>query len=178
LWPRRLRRSSFYWQLVALDRRFGIADRLEALHRRPPLERVVQDIEVPVERTAEFVDWFLDTIPIEPVWVCPLRLPPDPRGDRDVTWPLYPIATGKTYVNVGFWSTVPSSPGEPEGAANRLIERRVQECGGQKSLYSDAYYSREEFAARYGGEAYARLKAAYDPQSRLLHLYDKAVRRK
>ncbi|MGS0687108.1 FAD-binding oxidoreductase [Nakamurella sp. GG22] len=178
LWPRRLRRSSFYWKLVALDRRFGIGDRLEALHGRPPLERVVQDIEVPVERTAEFVDWFLDTIPIEPVWLCPLRLPPDPRGDRDVTWPLYPIATEKTYVNVGFWSTVPTTPGGPEGATTRLIERRVQECGGQKSLYSDAYYSREEFAAHYGGEAYARLKAVYDPQSRLLHLYDKAVRRK
>ncbi len=178
LWPRRLRRSSFYWKLVALDRRFGIADRLEALHGRPPLERVVQDIEVPVERTAEFVDWFLDTIPIEPVWLCPLRLPPDPRGDRDVTWPLYPIAAEKTYVNIGFWSTVPTTPGEPEGRTNRLIERRVKESGGQKSLYSDAYYSREEFADRYGGEAYARLKAVYDPQSRLLHLYDKAVRRK
>ena len=81
-------------------------------------------------------------------------------------------------MNIGFWSTVPTVPGEPEGATNRLIERRVQECGGQKSLYSDAYYSREEFAARYGGEAYARLKAVYDPHSRLLHLYDKAVRRK
>ena len=48
LWPKRLRRSSFYWKLVALDRRFDIADRIERLHHRPPLERVVQDIEVPV----------------------------------------------------------------------------------------------------------------------------------
>ena len=55
LWPKRLLRSSFYWKLVALDRRFDIADRLERLHHRPPLERVVQDIEVPVGRTAEFV---------------------------------------------------------------------------------------------------------------------------
>ena len=30
LWPKRLLRSSFYWKLVALDRRFDIADRLEA----------------------------------------------------------------------------------------------------------------------------------------------------
>ncbi len=178
LWPRRLRRSSFYWKLVALDRRFSVADRLEALHRRPPLERVVQDIEVPIERTAEFVEWFLRTVPIEPVWLCPLRLPADPRGDRDVTWPLYPIKTEKPYVNVGFWSTVPTRPGEPDGATNRLIEAKVAECGGQKSLYSDSYYSEEEFAALYGGEAYADLRARYDPDSRLLNLYDKAVRRK
>ena len=82
LWPKRLRRSSFYWKLVALDRRFGIADRIERLHHRPPLERVVQDIEVPVDRTAEFVDWFLDNVPIEPIWLCPLRLPADPSGRR------------------------------------------------------------------------------------------------
>ena len=178
VWPKPLRRSSFYWKLVALDRRFGVADRLERLRGRPPLERVVQDIEVPIERTAEFVGWFLETVPIEPIWLCPLRLPPDPRPDRDVTWPLYPISTEKTYVNVGFWSTVARRSGQPEGATNRLIERKVRDCGGQKSLYSDSYYSEEEFARLYGGDAYAVLKAAYDPHSRLLNLYDKAVRRK
>ena len=36
-------------------------------------------------------------------------------------WPLYPLRPGETYVNVGFWSSVP--PG-PQGAANRLIEGR------------------------------------------------------
>jgi FAD/FMN-containing dehydrogenase len=177
LWPKRLRRSSFYWKLVALDRRFDIADRLEKLQHRPPLERVVQDIEVPVRRTAEFVNWFLDTIPIEPIWLCPLRLPPNPRADADPTWPLYPIPAEKTYVNVGFWSTVPRRPGQPEGATNRLIEQRVDDLGGHKSLYSDAYYTPNEFADLYGGEAYTKLKALYDPESRLLNLYDKAVRR-
>jgi FAD/FMN-containing dehydrogenase len=29
LWPRRYRRSSFYWKLIAYDRRFAIADRIE-----------------------------------------------------------------------------------------------------------------------------------------------------
>src|SRR5213075_2873172 len=53
LWPRRYRRSSFYWKLIALDHRFAIADRIEARKGRPPRERVVQDIEVPLGRTAE-----------------------------------------------------------------------------------------------------------------------------
>ena len=59
---------------------------MERRNGRPPLERVVQDIEVPIERTAEFVNWFLDNVPIEPIWLCPLRL-----RDRQATWPLYPI---------------------------------------------------------------------------------------
>ena len=177
MWPQRLRRSSFYWKLVALDRRFAIADRIEGLHHRPPLERVVQDIEVPLNRTAEFVNWFMETIPIDPVWLCPLRLPTSGRDRPGPSWPLYPIPVEKTYVNVGFWSVVPTKPGEPAGTTNRIIERRVSELGGHKSLYSDAFYTREQFADLYGGAAYSELKARYDPDSRLLSLYDKAVGR-
>lgn len=177
LWPRRLRRSSFYWKLVALDRRFDIADRIELLHHRQPLERVVQDIEVPLDRTADFVNWFMDAVPIEPVWLCPLKLPAGGADAVTPTWPLYPIPPEKTYVNVGFWSVVPITPGAPEGATNRMIEQKVSELGGHKSLYSDAFYTPEHFAALYGGISYARLKKRYDPDSRLLNLYDKAVRR-
>ena len=167
-WPRRLRRSSFYWKLIAYDRRFDIADRIEKRNGRPPLERVVQDIEVPIGRTAEFLDWFLENVPIEPVWLCPLRL------RDDATWPLYPIAGHQTYVNIGFWSSVPA--GAEEGQTNRLIERKVSELDGHKSLYSDAYYSPEEFSELYGGEIYSTVKKSYDPESRLLDLYAKAVK--
>ncbi len=167
IWPRSLRRSSFYWKLIGYDRRFDIADRIEKRNGRPPRERVVQDIEVPIGRTAEFLDWFLMNVPIEPLWLCPLRL-------RDDTgWPLYPIGAQQTYVNIGFWSSVPAGVGE--GATNRLIEEKVSELEGHKSLYSDAYYSPEEFDALYGGEVYDTVKKTYDPDSRLLDLYAKAV---
>lgn len=169
-WPRRYRRSSFYWKLIGYDQKFGIADRLEARRGRPPLERVVQDVEVPLESTGEFLDWFLTSIPIEPVWLCPLRLR-DPDG-----WPLYPLRTGHTYVNIGFWSSVPSVSGSP-GHTNRLIERKVSELHGHKSLYSDAFYTRDEFDELYGGESYTTVKKTYDPDSRLLDLYAKAVQR-
>src|ERR1700712_2211768 len=174
LWPRRLRRSSFYWKLIGYDQRFDIADRIEKRNGRPPLERVVQDIEVPIGRTAEFLDWFLKNVPIEPIWLCPLRLR-DVAGST-ASWPLYPIQPQHTYVNVGFWSSVPV--GATEGETNRLIERMVSELDGHKSLYSDAYYSVEEFDALYGGETYKTVKKAYDPDSRLLDLYAKAVQRR
>jgi FAD/FMN-containing dehydrogenase len=169
-WPRRYRRSSFYWKLIALDQRYDIADRIEKRNGRPPRERVVQDVEVPIERTAEFLQWFLDTVPIEPVWLCPLRI-------RDhAGWPLYPIRPGRTYVNLGFWSSVPV--GSSEGATNRLIEAKVGDFDGHKSLYSDSYYTREEFDELYGGEAYKTVKKTYDPDTRLLDLYAKAVQRR
>ncbi|MGE2715730.1 FAD-binding oxidoreductase [Mycolicibacterium litorale] len=169
-WPRRYRRSSFYWKLIGYDQRFDIADRIEIRNGRPPRERVVQDIEVPIGRTAEFLTWFLDNVPIEPIWLCPLRL------RNDDSWPLYPIRPHHTYVNVGFWSSVPVGP--EEGHTNRLIERKVSELDGHKSLYSDAYYSQDEFDELYGGETYKTVKKAYDPDSRLLDLYAKAVQRR
>ncbi len=169
-WPRRYRRSSVYWKLVSLDQRFAISDRIEKRKGRPPRERVVQDIEVPIERTEEFLTWFLDNVPITPIWLCPLRL-----RDQD-GWPLYPIRPGRTYVNVGFWSSVPA--GATEGATNRSIEAKVGELDGHKSLYSDSYYTREEFDELYGGETYKTVKKTYDPDSRLLDLYAKAVQRR
>jgi FAD/FMN-containing dehydrogenase len=58
-----------------------------------------------------------------------------------------------------------------------LIEREVSALDGHKSLYSDAYYSAEEFDELYGGEIYPTVKKTYDPDSRFLDLYAKAVRR-
>ncbi len=169
-WPRRYRRSAFYWKLIGYDQRFNIADRIEKRNGRPPLERVVQDIEVPIGRAAEFVDWFLANVPIEPIWLCPLRL------RDDTNWPLYPIRAHHTYVNIGFWSSVPVGAGE--GHTNKLIERKVSDLEGHKSLYSDAYYSPDEFDELYGGETYKTIKKSYDPDSRLLDLYAKAVQRR
>lgn len=76
LWPRRYRRSSVYWKLVGLDQRFHIADRIERRSifapEQPLRERVVQDVEVPVERVVDFLEWFLERVPITPIWLLSL----------------------------------------------------------------------------------------------------------
>ncbi len=97
-----------------------------------------------------------------------------PRRQGD--WPLYPIRPHHTYVNIGFWSSVPVGP--EDGHTNKLIERKVSDLDGHKSLYSDAFYSQEEFDDLYGGETYKTVKKTYDPDSRLLDLYAKAVQRR
>jgi FAD/FMN-containing dehydrogenase len=171
VWPRRLRRSDVYWKLVALDRRFGIGDRLDRRAGRPQGERVVQDVEVPVERLSEFLAWFDREVGMRPVWLCPLRL-------RDREWPGYPLTRGTTYVNVGFWGVVNVGPDAPQSPRNRAIEATVTELGGHKSLYSEAFYDRDEFDRLYGGAHLARVKALHDPDDRLTSLYDKVVHRR
>ena len=169
LWPRRFRRSDVYRRLVALDRRTGLSGRVRRLAGLPQEEPVIQDVEIPVSRLAEFLDAFHRDIGITPVWLCPLRL----RSDQP--WPLYPMRPGELYVNVGFWSAVPEAPGDPE-AHNRRIEELVAELGGHKSLYSTVHYSESEFWEHYNGPAYRALKQRYDPYGRLPDLYHKVAR--
>jgi len=93
-------------------------------------------------------------------------------------WDLYAFDPHELYVNVGFWSSVALEPGEDPTTHNRLLERLVADLGGRKSLYSTSFYSREEFAATYGGAVYEVLKKTYDPDGRLLDLYAKCVERR
>jgi FAD/FMN-containing dehydrogenase len=183
VWPASRRRSDVYHRMVALENRFHVAARLDAARGRPARERVVQDVEVPVGRTADFLRWYLDRVRMTPVWLCPLqvRAHGGPLGDvpaGEQPWSLYPLRAGETYVNVGFWGTVPIEPGRADGDVNRDVEAAVSRFEGHKSLYSDAYYGEADFWARYGGAAYARLKERYDPDHRLLDLYAKAVKRR
>jgi FAD/FMN-containing dehydrogenase len=147
-----------------------VSRRVETLLTGYPSEPVIQDIEVPVDRLPEFLDFFDKEIGISPVWLCPLQV----TDERP--WPLYPLDPKTLYVNVGFWAGVKLGFGDEEGVYNRRIERVVAELGGHKSLYSDSYYPPEEFWQFYNGDAYQRLKRDYDPAGRLPDLYDKCVR--
>ena len=169
--PKRWLRSDTYWKLIDVERRHGPMRRLDRLRGRPSQEHVVQDIEVAIESASDFFDFLVREIPISPFWVCPLR----PRNR--VRWDLYGLDPDKTYVNFGFWSTVPLAEGQPDGAHNRRIEEVVEALGGRKSLYSDSYYDREDFWRLYNGRVYDQLKRAYDADGRLPDLYRKCVGR-
>jgi FAD/FMN-containing dehydrogenase len=168
---RRLLRSNVYWKVVAFERRHGVVAAIDRRRGKPAEETVVQDIEVPVDRAAEFLDFFHREIPISPVWVCPIQ-----QRRADARWPLYELNPKELYVNFGFWSAVPLDPDEPDGTHNRMIEATVTELKGRKSLYSESYYDEDSFWQLYNGVTYKNLKARYDPNRRLLDLYDKCVR--
>lgn len=172
LWPARYRRSDVYRRIVAWNRRYGVMDRINALRGAAPQEPVIQDVEIPVGRLAEFLEFFHREVGISPIWLCPVRLR-DPEG-----WPLYPMDPSTLYVNVGFWSSAPLRPDESPGRYNRAIEDAVSALDGHKSLYSESYYDEDEFWRLYNRPAYQSLKRRYDSEERLPDLYDKCVREK
>jgi FAD/FMN-containing dehydrogenase len=170
LWPKRYLRSDVYWKLIGFARQHDLRGKLDRLKRHPGHEAVIQDVEVPVDRAAEFLSVFHREIGMAPVWMCPLR-----TREGGGPWPLYPLDPDTTYVNFGFWGMVGRRPGDGESDRNRLLEDLVSDLGGHKSLYSSSYYSPEEFHRLYGGATYDELKAEYDPDRRLLGLYEKCV---
>jgi FAD/FMN-containing dehydrogenase len=170
LLPRSVLRSDVYWKLVGFERRHGWLTAARERMGAAPTEAVIQDVEVPVERAAEFLRVFQNEIGISPVWMCPVR-----QRDADRRWELYALDPSTTYVNFGFWASVELGPGQVDGVHNRRIERLVADLGGRKSLYSSSYYDEDEFWATYNGPVYELLKKKYDPDGRLLDLYEKCV---
>ena len=147
LWPRRWLRSSVYWRLVALDRRFGVADRLEARHGRPPRSG---------SRTSSCRSRARPSSALVPargadraVWLCPPRCSPTSRGRRTPSARARDLRQRRLLVDRALRPRDRSRRHEP------AIEREVTALGGHKSLYSESFYEEDEFARLYDGAAYA-----------------------
>ena len=162
--------SRHYTKIMRWNSRVGLTRRAEkalGLHS----ESVIQDVDIPIARAAEFLEFYAREIALWPQWTCPIGF-----SAQDKSFTLYPMRHD-WYVNFGFWDVKRTREAHPAGHFNRLIERKVVELGGIKSLYSDSFFPPEEFARLYGGDAYHALKARYDPQGAFPDLYAKCVLR-
>jgi FAD/FMN-containing dehydrogenase len=171
LYGRKRLNSVTYTKLMRWNSRWKLTHRLNrllGLHA----ESVIQDVEIPIERSAEFLAFYHDVIRFTPVWICPTR-----PVDRSAHFDLYPMDPDTLYVNFGFWDVIRGREKLPDGYYNRQVEGKVLELGGMKSLYSDSYFTPEAFWRIYNQPAYQALKEKYDPQGALSDLYAKCVRR-
>lgn len=162
--------SRHYTKIMRWNSRVGATKKIErllGLHS----ESVIQDVDVPLARAAEFLDFYKDNVALWPQWICPIG-----AAAHGASFALYPMRHD-WYVNFGFWDVKRTREAHPAGHFNRLIENKVVELGGIKSLYSDSYFPRAEFERLYGGEAYKSLKAKYDPGGAFPGLYEKCVLR-
>ena len=168
LYGRRRLGSKTYTRIMRWNSRVGVTKKLErllGLHS----ESVIQDVDIPLARAAEFLRFYAEHIALWPTWVCPI-------GVSNSNFVLYPVRPG-WYVNFGFWDVKRTREAHPPGHFNRLIEEKVSELGGIKSLYSDSFFAEADFGRRYGGAAYDALKKKYDPAGAFPRLYDKCVLR-
>ncbi|HTS22763.1 MAG TPA: FAD-binding protein, partial [Casimicrobiaceae bacterium] len=171
LYGRKRLNSITYQKIMRWNSRHGFT-RAWSRFRGVTPESVIQDVDIPLPRAAEFLEFFHAEVGILPVWICPILAPP--ASER---FPLYPLKPDALYVNFGFWDVVADRTPRAPGWYNRKIERKVDALSGIKSLYSDSYFTSDEFWSIYDRDAYRALKARYDPKGTLGDLYDKTVKR-
>ena len=163
--------SFSYWWLVNLDRRFGIMKKLQAIMPpKHPQEPMVQDVEVPIAKAADYLTFFSSHFDLRPIWVCPLK------SYREQSFPFSGLDPKELYINYGFWGNVTSDRSLPPHYFNRLLETSASDFGGHKALYSTNFYPVDEFWRLFNKTQYDTLKATYDPDHRLKDFYQKVCK--
>lgn len=158
--------SKTYWRIRNFFGTNAIAKKIMDLTSERT-ESVIQDVQIPIENTVDFLKFFNEQIKIKPIWICPTM-----AYDEATNFTLYSMSANKLFVNFGFWDVVSA---QAENFYNRLLEEKVKLLHGKKSLYSEVTYTEEEFWSIFNKAVYNQLKAVYDPQQRLLSLYQKCT---
>ena len=161
--------SITYTKIMRWNSRWKLSHYLDKL-RGVRSESVIQDVEIPIEGAPDFLAFYFDTVRFMPVWICPTR-----AYDANVKFDLYDMGAETLYVNFGFWDVIRGSTKLPPGFYNRRIEEKVLALGGMKSLYSDSYFTPEQFWKIYNKPGYDKLKKKYDPDGTLKDIYRKCV---
>lgn len=163
--------SPAYWRLLNLDRRYKIMDKVKKMRPSlPPKEIMVQDVETPIQTSQDFLDYFLATYDLRPIWVCPMK------SYDDQTFTFSGLKPNVQYVNFGLWGSVTSDRTRSSSYFNRLLEKAMPQFKGSKALYSTNFYPEKEFWHIFNQAKYAKLKAKYDPKGRLKSFYQKVCK--
>lgn len=166
LWGKQRMRSDVYYSLMRWWRR---QHWLHSLLPWTQSETLIQDAEIPAAQAADFLQWFVDSIPIDqPVVVAPVM-----KYSKSDTWALFPTKFGQVYCNIGHYAPLKSD--KPNGYYNRRWDQKILELGAKKMLYSDSSFSEEEFWSIFDKGSYDAVKKKYDPDKRLKSLYEKVV---
>lgn len=134
-------------------------------------ESLIHDLLIPVDKAVLFFEFLTREIAIFPIWICPTQ-----ACHPESHYTFCPLDGQTLYIDFGFWDSLSSS--HEEGYYTKLIEKKVAEFGGFKSLYSSSYYTEEQFWQIYDRERYFQIKDKYDPNSRLRTFYEKSLTRK
>jgi len=164
---------SFVGRLL-LGKLFGSTELLrlaEAMHALLPSRRpnVTLDVFLPSSRVEAFFAWYVDALGHFPLWCVPYR------RVRDYEW-LSPWFHGGSHDRL-FLDLAIYGMRQPPGANYyRLLEEKLLELGGMKTLISHNYYTPAEFWTIWNKDNYDKAKAIADPHNVFRDLYTKTCK--
>ena len=137
----------------------------QALHDSGASQQyVVQDLALPVNKTVEFLNYIDTHFKTYPLWICPLLL-----GKK---WTMVRKGSPDFAINIGVWDNHPFYNYNEFVTANRQIESKLNDIGGQKWFYAHSYYTENEFWNVYNKSTYNALRKEYHAEN-LPTIYEK-----
>lgn len=130
---------------------------------------IILDVFLPFSKVEEFLAWYEQAFRYYPLWVVPYR------RVRDYEWldeSFYAGLPDELFVDLAIYGM------KQTGDTNyhKLMEDKLRELGGVKTLISHNYYSRDEFWQTWNKRNYDAVKAITDPDNVFRDLYTKTCR--
>jgi FAD/FMN-containing dehydrogenase len=145
----------------------------EKLHWLLPRERpnITLDVFIPFSKVTEFFAWYGESFKHFPLWCVPYR------RVRDYEW-IAPgiferIPQDELFLDIAIYGMV-----QPPDGKNyyRLMEEKLMEIGGIKTLISHNFYSEDEFWKTWNKANHDGAKKIVDPDGVFRGLYEKTCK--
>lgn len=166
--PRSLVGRLLFGRLLHSTQWLRLGERLHWLLRRKR-PAVTVDVFLPLSRAAEFLAWYQRELDHFPLWCVPYR------RVRDYEWLAPSFWAGlhdRLFLDLAIYGAR-QRRGVDE---HRLLEKKLIELGGVKTLISHNQYPEEEFWSIWNRRSYDAVKARTDPDNLFRDLYQKTCR--
>jgi FAD/FMN-containing dehydrogenase len=130
---------------------------------------VILDVFLPFSKVPEFLAWWERELGFFPLWCVPYK------RVRDYEWldtSFYSSLDDQLFLDLAIYGMEQKD----ERNVHRMIEEKLRELGGMKTLISHNYYSRDEFWSIWNKPNYDRVKQQTDPRNLFRDLYSKTCR--
>ena len=157
-----------FGKLLASSQWLRIAEKLHfLLSSKHPT--ITLDVFVPFSKVPEFLSWYEREVGYFPLWCVPYKRVHDYEWLTDSYW----ASLGDTlFLDLAIYGM------KQRGTTNyhRLIEQKLRELGGIKTLIAHNYYSEDEFWSIWNKPNYDAVKAITDPKNLFRDLYTKTCK--
>lgn len=152
-------------KLMGSGNTLRLADKLNFLFKTDK-PTVIVDLFLPFSKVPAFLDWYQQEIGFFPLWCVPYK------RVHDYEWideRFYRGMKDELFLDLAIYGLEQKD----DRNIHRMIEEKLRELGGIKTLISHNYYSRDEFWSIWNKRNYDQVKAITDPQNVFRDLYTK-----
>lgn len=169
VWPRSFLGRLLFGKWLDSTRWLQIGQKLHWL-LRDENPTITLDVFIPFSKVTEFMEWYEREFGFFPLWCVPYR------RVRDYEWLDDSFFAGnedEMFVDLAIYGMK-----QPRGGKNyhRMMEQKLREIGGVKTLISHNYYPEDEFWSIWNKRNYDAAKAITDPKNVFRDLYSKTCK--